>query len=55
LHPETVSPVTDERMSPNSLLKAGAAKLYWNYEVLGLLQQIGAIPAPGQQLAVAGA
>jgi steroid delta-isomerase-like uncharacterized protein len=30
-------------------------ELYWNYDVFGLLQQIGAIPAPGQQPAAAGA
>jgi len=48
-----VSLVTDERMSPSSLLNAAAAKLYWNHDVLGLLQQIGAIPAPGQEPAAA--
>ncbi len=25
------------------------SEMYWNYDVFGLLQQLGAIPAPGQQ------
>lgn len=30
-------------------------EIYWNYDVFGLLQQLGAIPAPGQQPAGASA
>ena len=30
-------------------------ELYWNYDVFGLMQQLGVIPAPGQQPQPAGA
>jgi hypothetical protein len=30
-------------------------EMYWNYDVFGLLQQLGAIPTLGQQPAVASA
>jgi steroid delta-isomerase-like uncharacterized protein len=37
-------------------LAGGKVKeIYWNYDVFGLLQQLGAIPAPGQQPAGASA
>jgi hypothetical protein len=37
-------------------LAGGKVKeLYWNCDVLGLLQELGAIPAPGQQPQPAGA
>jgi steroid delta-isomerase-like uncharacterized protein len=31
------------------LTRGKVSELYWNYDVFGLLQQLGAIPTPGQQ------
>jgi hypothetical protein len=31
------------------LARGKVSEIYWNYDVFGLLQQLGAIPAPGQQ------
>jgi hypothetical protein len=31
------------------LTQGRVSEIYWNYDVFGLLQQVGAIPAPDQQ------
>jgi steroid delta-isomerase-like uncharacterized protein len=53
-------PPTGKRVTMRGItlyrVSAGQVReMYWNYDVFGLLQQLGAIPAPGQQPQPAGA
>jgi hypothetical protein len=47
--PPTGKQVTMRGITLYRLAGGKVTELYWNYDVLGLLQQLGAIPAPGQQ------
>jgi steroid delta-isomerase-like uncharacterized protein len=53
--PPTGKQVTMRGITLYRLSGGKVTELYWNYDVFGLLQQLGAIPAPGQQPAVASA
>jgi len=47
--PPTGKQVTMRGITLYKLAGGKVTELYWNYDVLGLLQQLGALPAPGQQ------
>jgi steroid delta-isomerase-like uncharacterized protein len=47
--PPTGKRVTMRGITLYRLTRGKVSAIYWNYDVLGLLQQLGAIPAPGQQ------
>jgi steroid delta-isomerase-like uncharacterized protein len=53
--PPTGKQVTMRGITLYRLAGGKVTELYWNYDVLGLLQQLGAIPAPGQHPAGASA
>jgi steroid delta-isomerase-like uncharacterized protein len=53
--PATGKQVTMRGITLYRLEGGKVREMYWNYDVVGLLVQIGAIPAPGQQPAGAGA
>jgi steroid delta-isomerase-like uncharacterized protein len=53
--PSTGKQVTMRGITLYRLADGKVTELYWNYDVFGLLQQLGAIPAPGQQPQPAGA
>jgi steroid delta-isomerase-like uncharacterized protein len=53
--PPTGKHVTMRGITLYRLARGKVTELYWNYDVFGLLQQLGAIPAPGQQPAGASA
>ena len=53
--PPTGKTVTMRGITLYRLSGGKIKEIYWNYDVLGLLQQLGAIPAPGQQPAGASA
>jgi steroid delta-isomerase-like uncharacterized protein len=53
--PATGKQVTMRGITLYRLEGGKVREMYWNYDVFGLLVQIGAIPAPGQQPAGAGA
>ena len=53
--PPTGKRVTMRGITLYRLAGGKVKELYWNYDVFGLLQQLGAIPAPGQQPQAAGA
>ena len=53
--PPTGKQVTMRGITLYKLAGGKVTELYWNYDVLGLLQQLGALPAPGQQPAGASA
>jgi steroid delta-isomerase-like uncharacterized protein len=53
--PPTGKQVTMRGITLYKLAGGKVTELYWNYDVFGLLQQLGAIPAPGQQPAGASA
>jgi len=53
--PATGKPVTMRGITLYRLSGGKVKEMYWNYDVLGMLQQLGAIPAPGQQTAGASA
>ena len=52
--PATGKQVTMRGITLYRLEGGKVREMYWNYDVFGLLVQIGAIPAPGQQPAGAG-
>ena len=47
--PATGKRVTMRGITLYRLAGGKVSEMYWNYDVFGLLQQLGAIPAPGQQ------
>ena len=47
--PPTGKTVTMRGITLYRLTGGKVKEMYWNYDVFGLLQQLGAIPAPGQQ------
>ena len=47
--PATGKRVTMRGITLYHLARGKVSEMYWNYDVFGLLQQLGAIPAPGQQ------
>jgi predicted ester cyclase len=47
--PPTGKQVTMRGITLYRLARGKVSEIYWNYDVFGLLQQLGAIPAPGQQ------
>ncbi len=47
--PATGKRVTMRGITLYRLARGKVSEMYWNYDVFGLLQQLGAIPAPGQQ------
>ena len=47
--PPTGKRVTMRGITLYRLAQGRVSEMYWNYDVFGLLQQLGAIPAPGQQ------
>jgi steroid delta-isomerase-like uncharacterized protein len=47
--PPTGRAVTMRGITVYRLAGGKVAETYWNYDVFGMLQQLGAIPAPGQQ------
>jgi steroid delta-isomerase-like uncharacterized protein len=51
--PPTGKQVTMRGIALYRLARGKVSEIYWNYDVFGLLQQLGAIPAPGQQPAAA--
>jgi steroid delta-isomerase-like uncharacterized protein len=53
--PPTGKPVTMRGITLYRVTGGKVNEIYWNYDVFGLLQQLGAIPAPGQQPATASA
>jgi steroid delta-isomerase-like uncharacterized protein len=53
--PPTGKQVTMRGITLYRLAGGKVTELYWNYDVFGLLQQLGAIAAPGQQPAGASA
>jgi steroid delta-isomerase-like uncharacterized protein len=53
--PATGKQVTMRGITLYRLEGGKITELYWNYDIFGLLVQIGAIPAPGEQPAAAGA
>ena len=53
--PATGKRVTMRGITLYRLAGGKVSEIYWNYDVFGLLQQLGAIPAPGQQPAGASA
>jgi steroid delta-isomerase-like uncharacterized protein len=53
--PPTGKTVTLRGMTLYRLAGGKIKEMYWNYDVFGLLQQLGAIPAPGREPATASA
>ena len=53
--PPTGKTVTMRGVTLYQLAGGKVREMYWNYDVFGLLQQLGVIPAPGQQPAGASA
>jgi len=49
--PPTGKRVTMRGITLYRLAQGRVSEMYWNYDVFGLLQQLGAIPAPDQQTA----
>jgi steroid delta-isomerase-like uncharacterized protein len=49
--PPTGKRVTMRGITLYRLTQGRVSEMYWNYDVFGLLQQLGAIPAPDQQTA----
>ena len=49
--PPTGKRVTRRGITLYRLAQGRVTEMYWNYDVFGLLQQLGAIPAPDQQTA----
>ena len=49
--PATGKRVTMRGITLYRLAGGKVSEIYWNYDVFGLMQQLGAIPAPGQQQA----
>ncbi|MFL5460350.1 MAG: ester cyclase [Gemmatimonadales bacterium] len=47
--PATGKRVTMRGITLYRLAQGRVSEMYWNYDVFGLLQQLGAIPAPEQQ------
>jgi steroid delta-isomerase-like uncharacterized protein len=47
--PPTGKRVTMRGITLYRVARGKVSEIYWNYDVFGLLQQLGAIPAPGQQ------
>lgn len=47
--PPTGKKITMRGITLYRLAQGRISEMYWNYDVFGLLQQLGAIPAPGQQ------
>jgi predicted ester cyclase len=47
--PPTGKKITMRGITVYRLAQSRISEMYWNYDVFGLLQQLGAIPAPGQQ------
>src|SRR5688572_8589714 len=47
--PATGKRVTMRGITLYRLARGKVSEMYWNYDVFGLLQQLGAIPTPGQQ------
>jgi steroid delta-isomerase-like uncharacterized protein len=47
--PPTGKRVTMRGITLYRLTQGRVSEIYWNYDVFGLLQQVGAIPAPDQQ------
>ena len=53
--PPTGKRVTMRGITLYRLAGGKVTEMYWNYDLFGLLQQLGAIPAPGEQPAGASA